>query len=56
MEQAQEFMHLPKILSKDDFYINEEVSDRKTVKMIELWVRTHQKSLGERNGNRSSKL
>ena len=26
MEQAQEFMHLPKILGEDDFYINEEVT------------------------------
>ena len=25
MEQAQEFMNMPKVLDKDDFYINEEV-------------------------------
>ena len=25
MEQAQEFMKIPKVLSKDDFYINDEV-------------------------------
>ena len=29
MEQAQEFMKIPKVLSKDDFYINDEVRSPK---------------------------